>query len=157
MSTTMMSDRSMLMMGSMPGPAMPMSGMPAMSPNMPNMCMVPKCTIKMEKCAGGMKMTCSCEDEVACGTLQNMCKMLCDGLCSCCCMMNGMTMCQCNLAMCSCKCTTTEDGVCITCTSGDKACCDMVQACCDCLCACMKAGCVCCVCFSNTPVCCGTC
>ena len=32
-----------------------------------------------------------------------------------------------------CKCECTKDGVCITCMSGDKACCDMIQACCDCL------------------------
>ena len=30
----------------------------------------------------GMKLICSCEDEVACGTLQNLCKALCDGMCS---------------------------------------------------------------------------
>ena len=27
--------------------------------------MVPRCTIRMEKCSGGMKMVCTCDDEVA--------------------------------------------------------------------------------------------
>ena len=156
MHPTMMMDRPM-MMGSMPTGTMPMSGMPAMGPSMGAMSMVPRCTIKMEKCAGGMKMTCVCEDEVSCGALQNLCKMLADGMCSCCCMMNGLVVCQCNMMMCTCKCTMTKDGVCITCTSGDKACCDMLQACCDCMTKCMDSGCMCCVCFGNTPVCCGAC
>jgi len=106
---------------------------------------------------GGMKIHCSCDDDVACATLQNLCKMMCDGMCSCCCTMNGMTMCQCNMAMAMCKCEYTADGVCVTCTSGDKDCCAMIQACCDCMCACMEAGCTCCLCFNNSPVCCGTC
>ena len=32
-----------------------------------------------------------------------------------------------------CKCEMTENGVCVTCTSGDSKCCEMIQACCDCL------------------------
>ena len=35
-------------------------------------------------------------------------------------MMNGMMVCCCNLTMGMCKCEMTEDGVCITCTSGDS-------------------------------------
>ena len=54
-----------------------------------------------------------------------------------------------------CKCEMTEHGVCITCTSGDTACCDMIQACCDCFNRMMEAGCTCCVLMNNTPVCCG--
>jgi len=138
------------------GATMPGMGMTTMMPSAGNMLMVPRCTMRMEKCPGGMKMYCSCEDEVGCATLQNLCKMLCDGMCSCMCMKNGMCMCQCNMAMCNCTCEMTADGVCITCTSGDKACCDMVQACCDCMMACMEAGCMCCVCFGGTPVCCCT-
>jgi hypothetical protein len=130
---------------------------PSMLPSGAGMCMVPRCDMKMEKIAGGMKITCSCEDETMAATVQNMCRMLCDGMCSCCCMMNGMLLCQCNLAMCNCKCTNTADGVEITCTSGDKTCASMVQACCDCMCKCMEAGCLCCVCFGNMPVCCGCC
>lgn len=122
-----------------------------------NTLMVPRCTIRVEKCAGGAKLHCCCEDELACATLQNLCKSLCDGLCSVHCLMNGICVCQCNFAMCHCTCECTPDGVCITCCSGDEACCQMVQACCECLAQCLAAGCNCCVCFSGTPVCCGCC
>jgi hypothetical protein len=33
----------------------------------------------------------------------------------------------------------------------------MIQACCDCMMKCMDSGCMCCICFGNTPVCCGCC
>ena len=113
-----------------------MSGMPSMMPSMGmGMAMMPRCTMKMEKCNGGMKITCTCDDDMAAATLQNMCKMMAGGMMSMCCMMNGMMMCQCNMAMCKCECAMTKDGVCITCTSGDKAMCDMIQACCDCMCS----------------------
>jgi len=136
------------------------SSMGAPAPSSPatgNWCVVPRCTMKVEKCAGGMKLRCSCDDEVSCGTLQNLCKMLCDGMCSCCCTMNGICVCQCNLTMGICTCEYTKDGVCITCKSGDKACCEMIQACCDCLSKCLESGCCCYVSFHNTPVCCGCC
>ncbi len=153
---------SMMMMertgtSAMPGSTM---GSPMMSPGLPamtNYCMVPRCEIKLAKCAGGFKMTCSCDDEVACGALQNLCKMLAGSMCSCCCTMNGMTVCQCNLCVGNCKCEVTKDGCCITCTSGDKPCCEMLQACCECMSSCREAGCCCTVSFGNTPVCCGTC
>ena len=119
--------------------------------------MVPRCTMKVEKCQGGMKMTCMCEDKTACEMVQSLCRMLAGGMCSCCMMMNGMMVCCCNLTMGMCKCEMTKDGVCITCTSGDAKCCEMIQACCDCMSECMDAGCSCCLCFNNTPVCCGTC
>jgi hypothetical protein len=48
--------------------------------------------------------------------------------------------------------------VCITCTSADKKCCEMIQACCDCISACCcEPGCCCYISFKNTPVCCGSC
>ena len=75
---------------------------------------------------------------------------------SCVCTMNGMTVCCCNLTMAMCKCDMTKDGVCVTCTSGDAKCCEMIQACCDCLSCMMEAGCTCCVLINNTPICCGT-
>src|SRR4051812_47962262 len=132
MSSTMMFDRS-TMMSPMMGSQMPMSSMPSMMPSMANMCVVPRCDMKIEKCAGGVKITCSCEDEVSAATLQNMCKMMAGGMCSLCCMMNGMMMCQCNLLMGMCKCADTKQGVSITCTSGDKECAEMIQACCECM------------------------
>src|SRR6185369_7410123 len=86
---------------------------PAPVPSM-NYQLVPRCTIKMEKCTGGMKIVCSCDDKMACSTLQNLCVSLAGGMCSCCCMMNGMTVCCCNLTMGMCKCEMTKDGVCLT-------------------------------------------
>jgi hypothetical protein len=130
-----------------PAPASPAAGY----------CVVPRCTIKAEKCAGGMKLKCVCDDDVSCATLQNLCKMLCDGLCSCCCTLNGIAICQCNLACGICSCEYTKDGVCITCKSGDKACCDIIQACCACIEQCLESGCHCQVSFHSTPVCCGSC
>jgi len=122
-----------------------------------NFCVVPRCEIKMEKCTGGMKMHCRCDDEMACATLQNLCKMLAGGMCSCCCTYNGVMMAQCNLVCGMCKCEYTKDGCTITCTSGDKACAEMLQSCCEMMACCMRSGCCCYVCFNNTPVCCGAC
>jgi hypothetical protein len=135
-------------------------GMPGMvsSPSLPaNFLMVPRCTFKLEKCTGGMKITCTCDDKMASGMVQNLCKMLAGGLCSCCLTMNGMTVFTCNLTMGMCKCDTTDTGVTVTCTSGDKACCEMIQASCECMASMLKAGCTCCLCMGNTPVCCGSC
>lgn len=120
-------------------------------------CTAPRCEIKIERCKDGCKIFCSCDDDVACGTLQNVCKALAGGLCSVCCTWNGVTLCQCNFACCRCQCEPTRDGVCISCTCGDAECCRMVQALCDCVCACQDGGCVCTVCFNGTPVCCSTC
>lgn len=130
---------------------------PAGSPAAANWCVLPRCTLKFEKCKGGFKIHCHCEDDVACGTLQNLCRMLADGLCSCCCCMNGLPVCQCNLTCGICKCENTKDGCCITCLSGDEACCSMLQSCCHCLSTCCESGCCCYICFNGTPVCCGNC
>lgn len=128
--------------------------MPVASPVMTGM-MIPQCKMKMEKCTGGMKIVCSCDDKMACGMLQNLCSMMAGSKFSCCCMMNGSMVCCCNLTMGMCKCEMTKDGVCVTCMSGDKACCDMIQACCDCLNTMMAAGCTCCLMMNDMPVCCG--
>ena len=130
---------------------------PAGAPAGTNWSILPRCELTFEKCKGGFKIQCSCPDDVSCATLQNLCKMLCEGTCSCCCTLNGIQVCQCSLTCGICKCDFTADGCCITCTSGDKACCDMLQACCDCLSCCCDNGCCCYVCFGNTPVCCGKC
>src|SRR5947209_3393026 len=76
----------------MPGVVSP-SSVPA------NFLMVPRCTFKVEKCSGGMKITCTCDDKMASTMVQNLCKMLAGGLCSCTVMMNGMTVFTCNLTM----------------------------------------------------------
>ncbi|MEX0678672.1 MAG: hypothetical protein WD063_16450 [Pirellulales bacterium] len=113
--------------------------------------------MKVEKCPGGLKLKCSCDDEISAATLQNLCKMLGDGLCSCSCTLNGISICQCHLACGICTCELTKDGVCITCKSGDKACGEIIQACQECLSKCLEAGCCCYVSFHSTPVCCGSC
>ena len=60
-------------------------------------------------------------------------------------MMNGMMVCTCNLTMGLCRCEMTEQGVSLTCTSGDTKCCEMIQACCDCMTTMLKCGCTCCM------------
>ena len=135
--------------------------MPGMSSAMPaanmNMMMIPSCTMKMEKCDGGMKMMCMSDDAMAVSMMQNMAKMLCGGMVSCSMMMNGMMMMTCNMMMGMCKCEMTPKGMMITCTSGDADCCKMIQCCCDAMMAMMMAGCTCCMSMNNTPCCCGVC
>jgi hypothetical protein len=141
----------------MPGMGTPTMGAPTGMPTPTTYMMVPRCTFKMEKISGGMKMTCYCEDKAACSMVQNLCTMLTGGLCSCCCMWNGMMVCCCNFTMGMCKCEMVPEGVSMTCTSGDPKCCEMIQACCDCVCKMMEAGCTCCFLMNQTPVCCGGC
>ena len=157
MSSTMMLERTT---AGLPGMGMPV-GSPMTTPTgmatPANYMMVPRCSIKIEKCTGGCKIMCVCDDKLATSMLQNLCTMLAGGLCSCCTMINGMVTCTCNLTMGMCKCEMTDSGICLTCTSGDSQCCEMIQGCCDCLCCMMEAGCTCCVMLNNTPICCGTC
>jgi hypothetical protein len=129
---------------------------PAGSPATANWCVLPRCSVEFEKCTGGFKIRCRCEDEVATGTLQNLCRMLSDGLCSCSCCQNGICICQCNFAFGNCKCEYTKDGCTISCTSGDKAFSASLQACCEALSTCCESGCCCYISFNNTPICCGT-
>lgn len=130
---------------------------PTATPSSTNWCLLPRCELKFEKCAGGCKIYCVCPDEVSCATLQNLCNMVCDGLCNCCCTLNGVTCCQVNLCCGTCRCETTKNGCCITWTSGDKACCELIQSCCDTLACCCENGCCCYISFGNTAVCCGKC
>jgi hypothetical protein len=151
MTSAMMMERPM-MMGS--GTSMP-TQQPGMTTT--NMVMVPRCDMKFEKCDGGMRVVCRCADEVACATLQNMCRMMAGGMLSCCCMMNGMTVCQCNLFCGMCQCEYTKDGCTFTCTSGDKSCCAVLQSCCQMMQTCQSNGCCCCIMMNGTPVCCSVC
>ncbi len=157
MSSTMTAERSHA--GSAFGAAAPWQAAgQATAPGTANWAVLPRCKYEFEKCAGGFKINCSCDDEVACATLQNLCRMLADGTCSCCCTANGIAICQCNLTCGMCHTEMTKDGVCITCTSGDKKCAAMLQACCDCLAACCcEPGCCCYISYNNTPCCCGKC
>jgi len=147
-------DRQMMPMTSMMSNSQPMMMGGAASMNM---MMIPRCMMKMEKCEGGMKMMMTCDDAMACGMLQNLCSMMGGSMMSACMMMNGMMMANFNMTMGMCKCEMMKNGVCMTWTSGDKACCDMIQECCDCMMAMMKCGCSCCMCMNNTPMCCCTC
>ncbi len=155
MSSTMMVERTGTMFPGigMPTPGASPYGTPASTT--PNWLMVPRCTYRFEKCQGGFKLWCSCEDRTACGVVQNLCAALAGGLVSCYCQYNGLTVCVCHFVMGLCRCEMTEDGVCITCTSGDPKCCEMLQAYCECLSHLCEAGCTCCVSMSHTPVCCG--
>src|SRR5687768_9043125 len=98
MTGTMMMERTGMGMG-MGMPGMGATSMPGMgtTPMAPNMMMVPRCKMAMEKMSGGMKITCTCDDAVARGMMQNLCTMLAGSMCSCSCMMNGMMVCNCNL------------------------------------------------------------
>src|SRR5262249_49729581 len=147
MSSTVMMERTGMGMPGMgvSGMGAPAMGAPAGTTGTANYVMVPRCTLKFEKCQGGMKVHCICDDQMACSMMQNLCTMLAGGMCSCSMMLNGMVVCGCSLTMGMCKCEMTETGVCVTCTSGDAKCCEMIQACCDCLSCMLNAGCTCCV------------
>jgi hypothetical protein len=158
MSSTLMMERTGLGYPSLglPGLGTPSLGaQPGVQPGI-NYLMVPRCQLKLEKCTGGLKITAICEDKVSCSMVQNLCTMLQGGLLSCCSLLNGLPVCTCNLSMGLCRCEPTESGVCITCTSGDSHCCEMIQACCDCQSTCLESGCSCCVLINSTPICCGT-
>ena len=111
MSSVMMERTGMGMAGmgaqgqTMTGPAMPATQ---------SWVMVPRCTFKFEKCTGGMKITCTCDDPASCTMMQNLCSMMQGGMCGCCVMMNGMPVCCCSLAMGMCKCDMTEKGCTVT-------------------------------------------
>jgi hypothetical protein len=140
-------------MGMMGGMMMPGSGM--MAGAMPGMMMAPRCTIAMERCPGGMRMTCTCEDKTSAAMLGNLMMMMQNGMCSCYMMMNGMPMCVCNVGMMGvCKVEMMEMGCTITCTSGDKHCEKMIQSCCDCMMGMMMPGMTCCVMMNGMPVAC---
>ena len=109
MTGTVMMERTGMGMPGMGVPAMgaPTMGGPAAGTTSPNYVMVPRCTMKFEKCQGGMKVTCVCDDKMACSMMQNLCTMMQSGLVSCCMMMNGRMVCCCNLMMGLCRCETT--------------------------------------------------
>jgi hypothetical protein len=141
--------------GGLPGYATPTMGSPGGLASSANYLMVPRCTFKVERCPNGFQLTCSCDDQFGCSTMQSLCSMLAGGMCSCCVMCNGMTVCYYNFTMGLCRCETTEKGVRFTCTSGDPACCAMLQSCCDSLACLLSNGCTCCFLMNGTPVCCG--
>ncbi len=155
MTGTVMMERTGTGMQGVPGVGQTGMGMPAVSPATSNWLMVPRCTFKFERCQGGMKVTCVCDDQMARSMMQNLCTALQGGLCSCYCSLNGTVVCCCNLTVGLCRCELTDSGCCVTCTSGDQKCCEMIQSCCDCLATMCASGCTCCFMMGNTPVCCG--
>ncbi|HKI38622.1 MAG TPA: hypothetical protein VKA46_42635 [Gemmataceae bacterium] len=155
MTSTMMVERTAT---GLPGVGYPgTGGMPYGTPTAQgaSYLMVPRCTLRFEKCQGGLKVHCTSEDRTACGVVQNLCAALAGGLVSCCAQFNGLTVYTCNFVTGLCRCETTEDGVCLSCTSGDAKCGEILQAFCDCLSCLIEAGCTCSVLINNTPVCCG--
>ena len=101
--------------------------MPAMMPSVPNMMMVPRCTVRMEKCTTGVKIHCVCTEAVAVSMVQNLCSMQASQMVGCYVTMNGQTVCSVNFCCCVCTVEKTVDGVCIHCTTGDATCCQVVQ------------------------------
>ncbi|MBV8230381.1 MAG: hypothetical protein JO329_10400, partial [Planctomycetaceae bacterium] len=90
MVSMMMNRGAMTGMTGMQGGMMGTTGMTGMTGMMPagmGTMMMPRCTIKMEKCDGGMKITCTCDDKVSCTMMQNLCTMMAGGMCTCCMMM----------------------------------------------------------------------
>jgi hypothetical protein len=155
MTGTVMMERTSTGVQGVPGVTPTGVGLPGLSPASSNWLMVPRCTFKFEKCQGGLRIHCICDDPMACSMMQNLCTALQSGLCSCCCTLNGMTVCSYNLTMGLCKCELTDKGVCVTCTSGDQKCCEMLQSCCDSLSCLCNAGCTCCLLMNSNPICCG--
>ncbi len=145
-----------MMMNMMPGMMNMMPGMMNMLGGMPMPGMMPRCTMKMEKCVGGMKCMMTCDDKTAAEMLKNLCMMMQGGMCSMCCMCSGMMCCCHNMGMMGmCKMEMTDMGCTMMCTSGDKNCEMMIQACCDCMMKCMMApGCCCMMMMNGMPMCC---
>jgi hypothetical protein len=117
---------------------------------------VPRCTFKFEKCSGGVKFHCHCEDELARSTVQNLCTMLAGGMCSVSVFQNGMTVTCFNFTQGQCKFEPTDHGFCFSCVSGDNHWSQMLQSFCECVGYMMECGCTCCFFISNTPVCWGS-
>lgn len=153
---TMMTTERMGMMGMPMGMQMPMNAMPAMMSGANGM-MLPRCTMKMEKMAGGMKCTMMCEDKTAATMMQQLCMMNANGMMGMCCMMNGMMCCQCMMPMGTCKMEMMEMGCMMTCTSGDAMAGKMIQACCDCMTSMMMPGCTIYMMMNGMPMCCCVC
>src|SRR5262245_39152918 len=97
------------------------------------------CELSFEKCAGGFRLGCCCDDSMECADLQSLCEAICERNCICCCVRDGVEVCNFNLCCGQCKCEGTKDGCCITCSS--SKCCDTLQAICDCLECCCQDGC----------------
>ena len=72
MSSTLMERTGM----AVPGMGVPGVVSPSAMPAGVSYQMVPRCTFKVERCQDGMKVSCTCEDQLACSTMQNLCSVL---------------------------------------------------------------------------------
>lgn len=148
--TKMMSSRMSMMMCNNMGMGMNMS----IPTGQMNMMMIPRVTMKMEKCEDGMKVMCMTTHETDTAMMQNLYTMLCGSMTSMSMMMNGMMMMNYNMVMGMCKCEMTTDGICITWTSGDDMMCKIIQECHDCMVSMMECGCTAVMSMNNIAVCC---
>jgi len=157
--TPITTDRGMMGMPGMGAMNTPMVGtmmpMPAMMS--PQQMMLPRCTIKMEKMPNGMKATCMCSDKASAMMMQNLCNMMPNAMLGCCCMCNGMMVCQCCMPMGMCKVEMMEMGCNMMCLSADPMACKMMHACCDCMMSMMMPGCTVMMTLNGMPVCCCVC
>src|SRR5688500_11796517 len=99
--------------------AMGMMSAPMSMPGNAMGMMMPRCTITMEKIAGGMRMTCMGVDEMSTRMMQNLMGMMGSGMMSCAMMMNGMSVMRCNMTMGMCRTELSVDGMAYIVTSGD--------------------------------------
>ena len=116
---------------------------------------LPRCEMRVERCDGGCKIYCSCDDAEDRRALQAAGEKMAGKLCSVSCSLHGEPICHCtfNCCDCTCECTRTAEGMCLTCVSCDPACCEMVQAICDCIARCQECGCDCMLHCGETPIC----
>ena len=119
------------------------------------MCDAVACELSFEKCKGGFRVNCCCDDSTECAELHDLCEAICDSECSCCCLRDEKQICSFNLCCSQCKCESTQDGCCITCTNAK--CCAMLEAICDCIECCCENGCCCYICFGQKCCCFGGC
>src|SRR5436305_4696711 len=67
------------------------------------------CELSFEKCRGGFRIHCCCDDAMECDDLQCLCEAICECNCSCCCVRDENQICNINLCD-HCTCENTKDG-----------------------------------------------
>src|SRR5262245_29649693 len=65
---------------------------------------IAQCELRMEECKGGCKIYCICEDELACVTMQDLCRKMLECPCSISCTKDGVVVCRCDFDCCDCRC-----------------------------------------------------
>jgi len=118
--------------------------------------MVPRCEVSVEFCNTGIRVYCVCEDDISTSNLIALTRMTAGGMCSICCMMNGMVLLQANFPLCNCSFEYIDHGVVFVLLAIDSAVMALLQGQLDCMNRLMQAGCMCCICISGVPICVGT-